>query len=281
MPRRWPTCASALWPARSSKPWPAIPTGTLPMRRRGGIISGGSASPTWRSIPTRSASPPKARCGGRSRGCCPTPCPTTPDSSRSRPCAGSRAPDPQARQPSPTSNTPPSSACALVWWFYADLKAYRPDPRRRAALRARFDRIFRRRTGFATLDRLLDRLSANKDELLRVLDHPEVPLHTNGSERDLRPQVIKRKISGGTRSDQGRDCRDAFLGLLLTCAKLGVSFWDFLGHRLGVAQADAPYLPDLVRLRSAPPECPDFCPRYPIKLKLKLIQTCPSRPLTR
>jgi Transposase IS66 family len=144
---------------------------------------------------------------------------------------------------------------ALVWWFYADLKAYRhnPDPRRRAALRARFDRIFRRRTGFATLDRLLERLYANKDELLRVLDRPQLPLHTNGSERDLRPHVIKRKISGGTHSDRGRECRDAFLGLLLTCAKLGVSFWDFLGHRLGVAQADAPYLPDLVRLRSATP----------------------------
>ena len=69
-----------------------------------------------------------------------------------------------------------------------------------------------------------------------------MPLHTNGSECDLRPHVIKRKISGGTRSDQG---------LLLTCAKLGVSFWDFLGHRLGIAQADAPYLPDLIRLRSA------------------------------
>jgi hypothetical protein len=53
-----------------------------------------------------------------------------------------------------------------------------------------------------------------------------VPLHTNGSERDLRPQVVKRKISGGTRSDAGRACRDAFLGLLLTCAKLGLSFWD-------------------------------------------------------
>src|SRR4051794_19831361 len=49
---------------------------------------------------------------------------------------------------------------ALIWWFYADLKACRrdPDPRRRTALRARFDRIFRRRTGFATLDRLLERL---------------------------------------------------------------------------------------------------------------------------
>ena len=143
---------------------------------------------------------------------------------------------------------------ALIGWFYADLKAYRrePDRRRRAALRARFDRIFRRRTGFATLDRLLARLHANKAELLVVLDRPEVPLHTNGSERDLRPQVIRRKVSGGTRSEAGRACRDAFLGLLLTCAKLGVSFWDYLGHRLGVPGADAPYLPDLVRLRSAP-----------------------------
>jgi hypothetical protein len=143
---------------------------------------------------------------------------------------------------------------ALIWWFYADLKAYRrePDRRRRTALRTRFDRIFRRRTGFATLDRLLARLHANKAELLVVLDRPEVPLHTNGSERDLRPQVIRRKISGGTRSDLGRDCRDAFLSLLQTCGKLGVSFWDYLGHRLGVPGAEAPDLPKLVTLRSAP-----------------------------
>jgi Transposase IS66 family len=143
---------------------------------------------------------------------------------------------------------------ALIWWFYADLKAYRraPDRRRRHELRARFDRIFRRRTGFATLDRLLARLHANKDELLLVLDRPEVPLHTNGSERDLRPQVVRRKISGGTRSEAGRACRDAFLGLLLTCAKLGVSFWAYLGHRLRVPGTEAPYLPDLVTLRSAP-----------------------------
>src|SRR5215211_4600720 len=46
---------------------------------------------------------------------------------------------------------------ALIWWFYADLKAYKRDRRRKGQLRARFDRIFRRRTGFATLDRLLAR----------------------------------------------------------------------------------------------------------------------------
>src|SRR5215470_19808582 len=103
----------------------------------------------------------------------------------------------------------------LIWEFYRDLKVYRgaPTKQRKAALRARFDRIFTRKTGFVTLDRLLARLNANKPELLRVLDRPEIPLHTNGSENDIRCQVTRRKVSAGTRSDIGRDCRDAFLGL--------------------------------------------------------------------
>ena len=144
---------------------------------------------------------------------------------------------------------------ALIWWFYADLKAYRadPSPRRRGEMRARFDRIFARRTGFAMLDRLLARLHANKPELLMVLDRPEIPLHTNGSERDIRCQVIKRKISGGTHSAAGRDCRDAFLGLMHTCDKLGVAFWDYLADRLGVAgHLPVPELTDLIRCRGQP-----------------------------
>jgi hypothetical protein len=138
----------------------------------------------------------------------------------------------------------------LVWWFYADLKAYKRDPcpRRRLQLRARFDRIFKRRTGFASLDRLLARLHARKDELLLVLDRPEIPLHTNGSENDLRAHVTKRKVSGGTWSESGREARDALLGLLKTCRKLGLSFFDYLGCRLAVPGAPViPPLPHLVR----------------------------------
>jgi hypothetical protein len=95
----------------------------------------------------------------------------------------------------------------LIWNFYADLKIYRTNPskRRRLVLRARFDRIFRRRTGFVTLDRLLKRLHANRAELLMVLERPEIPLHTNGSENDIRCQVTRRKVSAGTRSDAARD----------------------------------------------------------------------------
>src|SRR4051794_38499343 len=124
-----------------------------------------------------------------------------------------------------------------IWSFYASLKAYqlKPSERRSIALRARFDRIFLRRTGFVTLDRLLARLHANKDELLMVLDRPEISLHTNGSENDIRCYVTRRKVSAGTRSDIGRDCRDAFLSLAKTCDKLGIAVWDYLGSRFKVA----------------------------------------------
>src|SRR5919202_98098 len=142
----------------------------------------------------------------------------------------------------------------LVWWLYADLKLYKddPTPARRAALRARFDRVFGRVTGFADLDATVARLRANKAELLLVLDRPEIPLHTNGSESDIRCFVTKRKISGETRSAAGKRARDTFLGLLKTCAKLVVSFWDYLGARLKVPDAAAvPWLPDLIRQRAS------------------------------
>jgi hypothetical protein len=78
-----------------------------------------------------------------------------------------------------------------IWDFYADLKAYRdaPTPASRTALQTRLDGIFTQKTGFITLDRLLKRLHANKPELLMVLERPEIPLHTNGSENDIRCHV--------------------------------------------------------------------------------------------
>jgi hypothetical protein len=119
---------------------------------------------------------------------------------------------------------------------------------------ARFERIFTLETGFVTLDRLLVRLHKKKSELLMVLDRPEIPLHTNGSERDVRCQVTRRKVSGGTRSDTGRDCRDGFLGLAKTCFKLGIGFWDYLGARLAVPGCQViPPLSELILARARSP----------------------------
>ena len=138
----------------------------------------------------------------------------------------------------------------MIWWFYGCLKQYKqaPSPQQAEVLRRRFDRIFKRGgTGYVMLDRLLRRLFRNKDALLRVLDRPEIPLNTNASENDIRAFVTKRKISGGTISERGRDARDIMLGLAKTCMKLKLSFYDFLGARLGLPGTKIPPLAELIR----------------------------------
>jgi hypothetical protein len=136
-----------------------------------------------------------------------------------------------------------------VWKLYRALKLWKaqPVPEATGALAACFDKIFTLHTGFQDLDRLLARLHRRKASLLKVLERPEIPLHTNASENDLRACVTKRKISGGTMSAQGRQARDVMLGLMKTCRKLGLSFFAYLGARLSCGDpADPP--PPLARL---------------------------------
>ena len=132
--------------------------------------------------------------------------------------------------------------------------AARPLPPAGRRTQGQIDRIFTRRTGYVILDRLLARLHRRKAELLLVLERPEIPLHTNGSENDIRACVTKRKVSGGTMSEDGRTARDVLLGLMKTCRKLGVSFYRYLGDRLHVPGAMSVLpLPDLVRQAAAAP----------------------------
>src|SRR5918993_421974 len=137
-----------------------------------------------------------------------------------------------------------------IWCFYRSLKLWKqsPCPGGERVFRQQFDKIFSLRTGYKELDALLARLARRKGELLRGLERPEIPLHTNASENDLRACVIKRKISGGTMSADGRLARDVMLGLLKTCRKLGLSFFAYLGDRLGLntGQPRIPPLADLV-----------------------------------
>lgn len=135
-----------------------------------------------------------------------------------------------------------------IWKYYQRLRAYRqsPTPRRKAGLERDFDRLFTRRTGFADLNEALKRIHDKREDLLLVLDRPEIPLHNNLSENDIREWAKKRKISAGTRSESGRRCRDTFVSLKKTCRKLGVSFWRYLQDRIrGLHEILA--LPDLIR----------------------------------
>jgi hypothetical protein len=138
-----------------------------------------------------------------------------------------------------------------IWELYQDLKAYRqhPESSRRADLEARFDALCTQRTGFPSIDGVLKGMRVHRAALLRVLERPAVPLHTNLSEGHLRDYVKKRKISGGTRSELGRQARDTFASLKKTCRRLGVNFWAYLQDRVrGVGQI--PRLADQIRQKA-------------------------------
>ena len=141
-----------------------------------------------------------------------------------------------------------------IWTFYQDLKAYKLDPNEGDKLRLeqRFDAIFTQKTVFHSLNLALRRLHENKTELLLVLERPDIPLHNNLSENDIRDYVKRRKISATTRSEAGRKARDTFLSLKKTCQKLGLSFWQYLQDRVSQANEIAP-LPSLIRAAAQGP----------------------------
>ena len=83
-----------------------------------------------------------------------------------------------------------------LWKLYGDLKTYKlsPSKRQRHHLERAFDALFKQKTRYQGLNQLLRRLHRNKEELLRVLERPEIPLHTNDSERDVRDYVVARTV---------------------------------------------------------------------------------------
>ena len=86
----------------------------------------------------------------------------------------------------------------------------------------------------------------NKTELLLVLERPEIPLHTNGSETDSRDYVKKREVSGGTSSDGGGAAAIPSLASKKTCRKFGISCWQYSWYRLGIGEATIRRLADIV-----------------------------------
>jgi hypothetical protein len=135
-----------------------------------------------------------------------------------------------------------------LWQLYRDLKDYKLDSTATQAenIKSRFQAMCSTKTAYATLNQALKRMGNNQHELLRILDKPYLPLHNNLSERDIRDYVKKRKISGSTRSEAGRRCRDTFASLKKTCLKHRISFWYYLKDRL-LGENKIPSLSTLIR----------------------------------
>jgi hypothetical protein len=132
------------------------------------------------------------------------------------------------------------------WTFYHKLVAYRqaPDPAHVPRLEGEFDDLFSTVTGYTGLDRRIALTKDKKPFLLTVLRHPEIPLHNNPAEIEMRRRVRKRDVSFGPRTTDGKRAWDTFATLLATTNKLGVSFYRYIYDRV----SDAHVIPDLADL---------------------------------
>jgi len=138
------------------------------------------------------------------------------------------------------------------WVFYDELLAYRqqPSPDERLRLSAAFDGLFSQTTGYADLDQRIALSYAKKTSLLRVLDHPEIPLHNNPAELGARQRVRKRAISFGPRTTEGAKAWDTFMSLAATTKQLGLSFFQYIYDRVTGTQ-QLPPLDQLIDERAA------------------------------
>lgn len=137
------------------------------------------------------------------------------------------------------------------WGLYRRLCEYKEAPSQQQAteLSAAFDQLCSQVDRFAALNQVLESLAVKKDQLLVVLKYPQTSLHNNYSESDIREYVKRRKISAGTRSENGKRARDTFLSLKKTCRKLGISFWEYLQDRI-MNLGQIPTLPTLMEQKA-------------------------------
>ncbi len=117
-----------------------------------------------------------------------------------------------------------------LWDYYDKLNKYRdkPDDKMKEELEREFDKLFSKKTGYEELDKRIALTKGKKEELLLVLKFPEILLHNNPAELALREGVVKRKISNGTRSDDGKVAWQNMMSIMDTCRKHGISLYDYI-----------------------------------------------------
>jgi hypothetical protein len=132
--------------------------------------------------------------------------------------------------------------------FYKLMKKFRNNPSSilRVEIRSEFDRITSTKTAVKLLDNQLARTRKNEKKLLLFLKYPQLPLHNNLCENDIRERVIKRKISLQNRSIKGVEAWDLMLSLASTCRKIEISFWRYIEDRISKRES-IPYLGKVIK----------------------------------
>ena len=116
------------------------------------------------------------------------------------------------------------------WNFYRELYKYKKNPSCELAssISAEFDILFSTNTGYNKLDARIAKSKAKKEELLTVLNHPEIPLHNNRSENGVRVQKRREDVSLQTKTKAGTKAKNTMMTIIETSKKHSISSYKYI-----------------------------------------------------
>jgi len=133
-----------------------------------------------------------------------------------------------------------------IWDLYRTLKKSVLSQDSREEVERQYNALVAMKSTSPAINDVIKNFRDYRDEMLKALDHPGLPLHNNDSERDIRGFVKRRKISGSTKSEKGKKFRDGLATLKQTCFRLGLSFWKYSSEWF---RGKLPDLAQLIRQR--------------------------------
>jgi hypothetical protein len=139
-----------------------------------------------------------------------------------------------------------------IWVLYRELKEVSIGQKGKENVHKLYDALVVMKTNSPETNAVIDNFSKYREEMLRALDHPALPLHNNDRERDIRSVAKRRNISGSTKSEDGRKFRDGLQSIKQTCFRVGYNFWDYMQRWFN---GDPPDLAELVRKRYKAAAC--------------------------
>lgn len=117
---------------------------------------------------------------------------------------------------------------SAIWTLYSHVKEASITQTGKETVYKLYDDFVAMKVTSSGVQTVIDTFKCYREEMLKALDHPGLPLHNNDSERDIRGMVKFRNVSGGTKSKEGLTFRDGLMTLKQTCFRLEISFWEYL-----------------------------------------------------
>jgi len=104
--------------------------------------------------------------------------------------------------------------------------------RRLAKLHIRLDDLLKWRNPNDVLKQILKKIQNQRPRILTFVEHLDVPCHNNFGEYLIRISVLKRKVSFGSKSEEGATAYATLLSIYTTCKLRKISFLDFIKQSL-------------------------------------------------